>query len=118
MSPYERYRELLADLDDHVRFFELHPEFAVRQQAVALLTGLDALHREGLQRLVSSLRDQGAGAAVERAAADPIVRTLLGLYDLADLGLPGEPGSGGFVPIDRVRRSPPGEEPQARRRPA
>lgn len=111
MSSYEAYLDLIRRLDGLVAGLELHPDFATREQAVSLLTGLDALHRAGLTRLVERLREAGAGAALEQATNDPIVATLLGLYDLADLGLPDEPPPApppAFIPLARLgRRVPP-----------
>ena len=83
MIEYDDYRALIRQLDDLVSSFELDPDFTTRQRAVALLTGLDTLHREALSRLVAALRQTGAGPALDAAcAADPIVRTLLSLYEL------------------------------------
>lgn len=104
---YESYVTLIGHLDDLIAGFEDDPDPATRERAVALLGGLDALHREGLTRLVGLLREAGAGAAVERAAADPVVGILLGLYDLADLPVPKSPAAPpGFVPLDSLRRRP------------
>jgi hypothetical protein len=82
--PYDDYRALMRELDELVAWFELHPEFKTRERAVALLHGLDTLHREALGRLVDALRAAGAGPALEQAHADPVVAALLSLYDLAD----------------------------------
>ena len=113
MMSYETYVNLIRQLDELVAVFEEHPDPATREQAVALLSGLDALHREGLGRLVSALREAGAQELLSRAVADPVVKVLLGLYDLVDLGLPEEPQPGGmpqsvFLPLERftVSRSP------------
>lgn len=104
---YESYVTLIGHLDDLIAGFEDDPDPATRERAVALLGGLDALHREGLTRLVALLREAGAGSAVERAAADPVVGILLGLYDLADLPVPEAPQPPpGFVPLDSLRRRP------------
>lgn len=113
MMSYETYINLIRQLDGLVAVFETHPEPATREQAVALLSGLDLLHREGLERLVDSLREAGAQELLDRAVADPVVRTLFGLYGLADLGLPEEPQPTtapptAFFPLERltVRREP------------
>ena len=81
---FDDYRALMAELDRLVAWFELHPEFATRERAVTLLSDLDRLHREALWRLVDALRNAGAGPALEQARADPVVATLLSLYDLGD----------------------------------
>jgi hypothetical protein len=44
----------------------------------------------------------------QRAESDPLVRLLLGLYDLAELDIPPEPEPAGqagtaFVPLERLR---------------
>ena len=113
MMSYETYVNLIRQLDELVAVFEAHPDPATRAQAVALLSGLDALHREGLGRLVSALREAGAQELLSRAVADPVVKVLLGLYDLVDLGLPEAPQPGMtpqtvFFPLERlmVSRSP------------
>jgi hypothetical protein len=102
---YEAYLAVLERLDEAVRRFEVHPDFPTRARVVALLGDIDTAHREGLRRLVEGLREAGAGEALERVTADRVVRTLLGLYDLADLGLP-EPGRSpaGFVPLAQLKR--------------
>jgi hypothetical protein len=81
---FDDYRALMAELDQLVAWFELHPEFSTRERAVTLLSDLDRLHREALWRLVDALRNAGAGPALEQARADPVVATFLSLYDLGD----------------------------------
>jgi nitrite reductase/ring-hydroxylating ferredoxin subunit len=104
MMPYETYLGLIRQLDDLVAIFEHHPDPATQEQMTALLSGLDLLHREGLGRLVGALRDAGADALLDQATADPVVKTLLGLYDLADLDIaeeaPAQPTA--FVPLERL----------------
>src|SRR5919202_4587295 len=105
---YEHYLGLAAELGEMIAALEAHPDEATRDQLVALLQRVDLLHREGLLRLVDALRAAGAGEALDRAADDPVVRILLGLYGLADLGLDEpEPTRDGFVPVERlgVRRA-------------
>lgn len=110
---YEHYLELAAELAERIAALEAHPDDATRDQLVGLLQRVDLLHREGLLRLVDALRAAGAGDALDRAAEDPVVRILLGLYGLADLGLeerePAREGLApdGFVPVERlgVRRA-------------
>src|SRR5919204_5382305 len=132
---YEHYLALAAELDERIAALEAHPDEATRDQLVGLLQRVDLLHREGLLRLVDGLRAAGAGDALDRAAEDPVVRILLGLYGLADLGFearepaPDAPRPDGFVPVERLggprargrRRGAPtpartgGREPAARR---
>lgn len=104
---YETYVNLIRQLDELVVLFEQHPDPATREQAGALLSGLDLLHREGLTRLLGVLRDAGA---LDQATGDPVVETLLGLYDLVDLNLPevsqpAQDPSGSFIPLERLRAS-------------
>ena len=95
MLPYENYVALMRELDELVSAFQAHPDPHTRDAALALLNGLDLLHREGLQRLVSALRERDAGHALEEGVEeDRVIRAFLGLYDLADLDLPSTtPGS-------------------------
>jgi hypothetical protein len=97
---------LLQQLDELVAVFESHPDERVREQATSLLTGIDALHRAPLERVLEIVRELGGEAAVERLSADPLVRVLLGLYDLVPLDLPDEPaatagrGRAGVIPLE------------------
>lgn len=103
---HDTYLGVIRTVDDLVRIFEDHPDERTRERMTALLTGVDAIHREGLERLLSRVRDLGGDELVERLADDPIVETLLGLYDLAELDVPEEEPDGeitGFVPLDEVR---------------
>jgi hypothetical protein len=110
---YEHYLMLAAELDELIAKLGAHPDEATRDQVVALLQRVDLLHREGLLRLVEALRGAGAGDALDRAAEDPVVRVLLGLYGLADLGVEEREAArdglvpDGFVPVERlgVRRA-------------
>jgi hypothetical protein len=101
---YDSYLRLIEQLDELIAAFEQHPDITTREQAITLLSGLDALHREGLGRLVERLRSAGAGEMLDHAASDPVVKTLLGLYDLAELELPAEepPSNVAFVPIEAL----------------
>lgn len=119
---YGGYLSLIRSVDDLIRIIEDHPDERTREQVTALLTGIDALHREGLERLLGRLRDFAGEELVERVAADPVVETLLGLYGLRELeavGPPERPRDGvpaGFVPAERLRagrprRPAPPEEP-------
>lgn len=107
MTPYDGYVYLIQQLDELIAVFEQHPDPATREQVGVLLGGLDMLHREGLRRLVDALRELGGDAMIEQVARDPIVETLLGLYDLVALDMPPEepaPPSPrrAFIPIEQV----------------
>jgi nitrite reductase/ring-hydroxylating ferredoxin subunit len=53
-----------------------------RARALAVLDGVDVLHRQSLARLVALIADLGGAGLLERIADDPQVRTLLELYEL------------------------------------
>ena len=114
----EDYLELVSRVDTLVAALSEHADEAVREQSVELLQLIDLLHREALLRLTDGLRSHGAGDALDRVTGDPVVRLLLGLYGLAELGLPEEPEPptmrDGFFPADRLavhRRSTPAAPP-------
>lgn len=89
MLPYDNYVDLMRELDELVSAFQAHPDPHTRDAAMALLNGLDLLHREGLQRLVAALRERNVGHALEEGVEeDRVMRAFLGLYDLAELDLP------------------------------
>jgi hypothetical protein len=73
--------EAAMRVDELVRLFEDHPDPLVRDQVVALLQAVDALHRAGLRRVADLL--QAAGLE-RRALDDPEVRLLYTLYDLGE----------------------------------
>ncbi len=94
------FEALLAHLDALVAAFETHSDTTVREQALELLHHVDAVHREGLSRLVERLgRDHPRWLA--EAAADPVIRLFLTLYDL----VPPERAVPGFIPLEHVRLS-------------
>ena len=109
----EHYFELLTSTAALVTELGEHADATVAASVESLLRQVDLVHREGLLRLVEALRAQGAGEVLDRIVGDdPVVRVLLGLYELADLQLPpeGESGldtardvPGGFFPIEQLR---------------
>jgi hypothetical protein len=110
---YEHYLDLITQVDELIGRIDEHPDDQTRVYLTELLQRLDLLHREGLVRLVTILRNDGAGEQLARAAEDPVVKILLGLYGLADLGLPAEEPADGagrvaFFPAEglAVRRRP------------
>lgn len=88
---YERYLSIIHRLDEIVGSLEQHPDEQTRTHVVALLSAVDALHREGLEQMVGRLRDFSGDVLVEHLLEDPVVATLLGLYGLAELDVPEEP---------------------------
>jgi hypothetical protein len=85
----EEFRGLIGHVDDVLGILMQHPDEATREQIAALLQGLDAIHREGLTRLVTGLRQR---REFEALCGDPVIEVLLGLYGLVELNLP-EPRS-------------------------
>ena len=78
----QEFQAATRHLDALVQEFEALPYPKVQEDVFDLLQTVDALHRAGLGRLISFLRDHGQSDLVERAAMDPIIGTLLLLYDL------------------------------------
>jgi len=54
----------------------------IREQVFALLDGVDLVHRQGLQRVLEMIDATGGQSALPTITADPIVHTLLEMYDL------------------------------------
>ncbi len=82
----ESLSQIALRLDALVQSFEQHPIEAVRSDALEMLSLIDALHRDGVYRLVELLWT-GSPAVLEKALGDPAIDMLLQLYDLG----PGEP---------------------------
>ncbi len=55
-----------------------------REEVLALLEGIDVLHRQALGRLLKLFTNLGGSGLVERVSQDPVVRTLLDMYDLPE----------------------------------
>ena len=101
------FRAVGQHLDALVREFEALPFPEVRERVFELLQTVDALHRTGLNRLLDLVREHDGGALLARAAADPVVGTLLVLYDLAPEPAPvAAPGTVSFIPLERIGRAP------------
>jgi nitrite reductase/ring-hydroxylating ferredoxin subunit len=79
----EQFQAALQRLDELVQEFERLPLPAIQEKIFEVLQTVDAIHREGLQRLVSLFPQEGRTEWLERAAMDPAVRALLLFYDLA-----------------------------------
>jgi 3-phenylpropionate/trans-cinnamate dioxygenase ferredoxin component len=91
MMPDATFETLLDQLDQLVAMFEQHPDETVQNQVTALLTAIDMIHREGLTRLLTTLRESRGEDIVDELRHDRVVETLLGLYGLVELDLPEEP---------------------------
>ncbi|MBA2701658.1 MAG: NifU family protein [Chloroflexi bacterium] len=59
------------------------PEGPARDAVFDLLDAVDGLHREGLSHLLAGLDGLGVPGLAARLLTDPVVRSLLELYDLA-----------------------------------
>jgi Fe-S cluster biogenesis protein NfuA/nitrite reductase/ring-hydroxylating ferredoxin subunit len=81
----EQFQNAGQHLAHLVEEFEHLPYPAIQEKVFDLLHTIDALHREALTRLVTQVRVDGGHQMIDRAASDPVARTLLELYDLAHL---------------------------------
>lgn len=67
--------------------FERMEEIAdekTREEVFAFLEGIDVLHRQGLGRIFDLIGNLGGPQAVERISQDPVVSTILDMYDLPE----------------------------------
>lgn len=71
--------EVASQLDALIQYFEQHPLVQVREQAMEMLSLIDALHREGILHLVELCQRQGL---FEQMMTDPAINMLLMLYGL------------------------------------
>ncbi len=55
-----------------------------REEVFALLEGIDVLHRQALGRLLDVVTELGGPGLAERVSQDPVVSTLLEMYDLPE----------------------------------
>ena len=94
------FEDLLTRLDALVTEFERHPDAVVSARAIEMIQHVDAVHREGLGRLVA-LIDRRYPQFLEEARRDPVVRILLALYDLG----PGSSERSTFVPLAQLEAS-------------
>ncbi len=81
LTDQETLEQVAQRLDQLVQAFEEHPNIPLRQQVMEMLSLVDALHRQGLQRLVEVLQTQNP-ALLDQALQEPSVRLLLTLYEL------------------------------------
>ncbi len=116
----EEFQAVGRQLDALVREFETLPFPEIREMVFDLLQTVDALHREGLGRLVGFLRDHDQGGWIDRAAEDSIVQTLLVLYDLVPAdpvdratapALATQRGTTSFIPLDQIKLARPLRRP-------
>jgi len=83
----QTFDAVAARVTELVAYFEAHPYVAVRDAALELLQGVDALHRAGVVRLVALLVEARGEGVLAELAEDPLAGPVLDLYDLlpADL---------------------------------
>jgi len=88
-----------AWIDELIQELAAHPDPAVGERAFALLDGVDALHRAALGRLVALLATPDGAMVWAQARQDPVIRTVLLLYDLTPAEAIGaEPAEGASPP--------------------
>ncbi len=78
------FQHLLEWLGTGLERMEEIQDENTREEVFALLEGIDVLHRQGLGRILDLIGSLGGQKAVERISQDPIVRTLLDMYDLPE----------------------------------
>lgn len=77
----EEFHATLARLDELVREFDDLPYPQIREKAFEMLQMIDTIHRVGLGRLIGYIHQQGHVDLILRGAHDPLINTLLQLYD-------------------------------------
>jgi 3-phenylpropionate/trans-cinnamate dioxygenase ferredoxin component len=75
-------RDLLEEVQRLIAELESHPDPSVRTSLMALLQGIDAVHRTALTHLVGAIQSMAGEAFMNRLTADPAIRLLLMSYDL------------------------------------
>jgi nitrite reductase/ring-hydroxylating ferredoxin subunit/Fe-S cluster biogenesis protein NfuA len=78
------FRHLLEWLGTGLERMEEIEDEKTREEVFALLEGIDVLHRQGLGRIFDLIGSLGGQQAVESISQDPIVGTLLEMYDLPE----------------------------------
>ena len=74
----EEWQNLLAQIATMIEEIETLPDDSVRQKMLSVLQVIDAVHREGLHRLVRLFKE----GVLEQVVTDPAIRTLMAMYDL------------------------------------
>lgn len=96
----EEWDELLAHANGLILELEKIPFPEVKDKIFELLAGIDAIHREGLRRLVRLFKE----GVLEKVVTDPAIHTLMELYDLLP---PVDSSTADAVPTDtRLHRFP------------
>ncbi|MBA2237212.1 MAG: Rieske (2Fe-2S) protein [Lysobacter sp.] len=90
----EAWEALVADVGVRLEALDQLPDSEIKAQVYALLQGIDAIHREGLHRLVRLFKE----GVLEKVITDPAIHTLMELYDLLPVAdsdpPPADTGSG------------------------
>lgn len=81
----EEWLTLLDAVNGQIGALDTVLEPAQHEQVLALLQGIDAVHREALHRLVRLFKE----GVVEQVITDPAIHTLFGMYDLLPPEQPG-----------------------------
>lgn len=82
-DPEAEFAHLLEWVGQGVERMERIPDDRTRDEVFALLDGIDTVHRYALGRLMERLTTLGGAGLATQIAQDPLVRTLLEMYDLA-----------------------------------
>ena len=83
-EPPAEFQHLLQWIGTGLERMEGIEDERTREEVFALLEGIDVLHRQALERLLKLLGNLSGHGLVERVAQDPVVRTLLEMYDLPE----------------------------------
>jgi nitrite reductase/ring-hydroxylating ferredoxin subunit/Fe-S cluster biogenesis protein NfuA len=78
------FQHLLEWLGTGLERMEGIEDEQTREEVFALLEGVDVLHRQALGRLLELVGNLGGQGLAERVSQDPMVRTLLEMYDLPE----------------------------------
>ena len=81
-DPDAEFAQLLEWVGQGLERIEQIPDDRTRDEVFALLDGIDTVHRYALGRLMERLTEIGGAKLVARASDDPLVQTLLEMYDL------------------------------------
>lgn len=81
-DPETEFAHLLDWVGQGVERMEQIPDDRTRDEVFALLDGIDTVHRYALGRLLERLTALGGAGLAAQIAQDPLVRTLLKMYDL------------------------------------
>ena len=78
------YQEAWAHIADLADGLANHPDVKVAERVVELLDWIDAVHRDGLGRMIEMTRAWRGEIFLESLARDDLVGTMLNAYDLGE----------------------------------